>query len=60
MNFTFPDPLKVHVGTPIHVMAGAIVKETFPMRFKVRHKIERRFLGRWWTFPCVGAQGRNW
>ena len=54
MKFSFPDPMIIDVGKPFHVIGGAIVKETFPLKFKIKHKMERKFLGKWLTLPCVG------
>jgi len=56
MEFTFPDPMIIYVGKPFYIIGGAVVKETFPRTFKVKHKMERKFLGKWWTLPCIGEQ----
>ena len=56
LKFTFPDPMVITVGKPFHLIGGSVVKETFPMRFKIKHKMQRKFLGRWWTLPCVGEK----
>jgi len=51
--------MTVTVGEPLGIDAGATVKETFPPKFRVQHIMERRFLGRWFTLPCLGAQGQG-
>jgi len=54
MDFTFADPMVITVGKPFHVLGSALVKEAFPERFKIKHKMQRKLFGIWWTIPCVG------
>ena len=57
LKFKLPDPMVVTLGQPLKLTAGAVIKETTPMFFKVKHKMQRKFLGIWWTLPCVGSVG---
>ena len=57
MKFKLPDPMVVTLGKPMNITASAIIKETTPMSFKVKHKMQRKFLGIWWTLPCVDRLG---
>ena len=59
LQFKFPDPMIITVGEPFHLKGGSVVKEAFPMRFKIKHKMERKFLGKWWTIPCVGENHKE-
>ena len=59
MQFKFPDPMIITVGEPFHLLGGSVVREPFPTRFKIKHKMERKFLGRWWTIPCVGEHHKE-
>ena len=54
MDFTFPDPMVITVGKPFHIIGSSLVKEAFPERFKIKHKMQRKLFGIWWTIPCVG------
>ena len=51
--------MKVELGTPLQIEAGATVREEFPKSFRVQHIMERRFLGEWFKLPCIGAQGNG-
>ncbi|XP_057294125.1 ganglioside GM2 activator-like [Hydractinia symbiolongicarpus] len=57
MYFTFPDPLVVILGKPINIIGGALVNETFPSEFQVKHVMKKRFGKEWWTLPCIGKLG---
>lgn len=57
MYFSFPDPLVVILGKPINIIGGALVKETFPSEFQVKHVMKKRIGKEWWTLPCIGKLG---
>lgn len=54
MDFSFPDPMLIKLGTSFTIKGSGLVRKTTPMKFKVKHAAWKQVFGVWIPIPCVG------